>query len=480
MAIRKRLILAFFSLAIVLAGTTPHRQAAAAAPDQEAYDIGFEAYIYLYPLVIMDVTRRQATNVEAGKVLGRAPMNTFMQIPTFPPADFRDVVRPNFDTLYSIAWLDLTKEPIIISVPDTDGRYYMLPMLDMWTDVFANPGKRSTGTKANHFAVVPNGWSGKLPKGVKRINSPTGMIWIIGRTQTNGPADYPAVHKVQAGYKLTKLSEWGKLASPITVKPDPDVDMVTPPIIQMDKMPPGDFFEYGAELMKTNPPHSTDYDMVARLARIGIKPGKSFDFDKADPVVKTSLEMAARDALKQLQDAGAKLAPSVDGWQFARENMGVYGNSYWQRALVARYGLGANPPEDAVYPLAFSDADGKPLDSANRYVLRFEKGELPPAHAFWSVTLYDQDGFPVANEMKRQALGDRDKLQFGSDGSLEIYIRSESPGGDKEANWLPAPKSGPFNLTMRLYAPRRQALDGRWLPPGILNESRVTLNEVGE
>ncbi len=137
----------------------------------------------------MDVTRRQATSVEAGKVLGRAPMNTFMQIPTFPPAEFRDVVRPNFDTLYSIAWLDLTKEPTIVSAPDTGGRYYMLPMLDMWTDVFANPGKRSTGTKEGHFALVPPGWSGKLPDGVKRIDSPTGMVWIIGRTQTNGPAD---------------------------------------------------------------------------------------------------------------------------------------------------------------------------------------------------------------------------------------------------------------------------------------------------
>ena len=207
MATKKHLILALFSLAIVLAGATPHHQAAAAASDQETSDIGFEAYLYLYPLVIMDVTRRLGTNVEAGKVLGRGPMNTFIHVPTFPSADFRDVVRPNFDTLYSSAFLNLTKGPIIVSAPDTGGRYYMLPMLDMWTDVFANPGKRSTGTKEGHFALVPPGWSGKLPEGVKRIDSPTGMVWIIGRTQTNGPADYKAVHKVQAGYKLTKLSE---------------------------------------------------------------------------------------------------------------------------------------------------------------------------------------------------------------------------------------------------------------------------------
>ena len=147
--------------------------------------------------------------------------------------------------------------------------------------------------------------------------------------------------------------------------------------------------------------------------------------------------------------------------------MGVYGNSYRRRALIARFGLGANPPEDAVYPLALTDADGKPLDAANKYVLRFKKSELPPVDAFWSVTLYDKNGFPVPNELKRQALGDRDKLKFGSDGSLDIYLQATSPGKDKEANWLPAPKSGLFNLAMRLYAPRREALDGRWLPPAV-------------
>jgi len=263
MTIVKRLVYMLVAVAIAGAGMAISRPASAAsAAAQEAYDIGFEAYLYFYPLVIMDVTRRQATSVEAGKVLGRAPMNTFMHIPTFPPAEFRDVVRPNFDTLYSIAWLDLTKEPIIVTAPDTDGRYYMLPMLDMWTDVFANPGKRSTGTKEGHFALVPPGWSGKLPEGVKRIGSPTGMVWIIGRTQTNGPADYKAVHKVQAGYKLTKLSEWGKHPSPVPAEIDSGVDMKTPPMIQMNKMPPRDFFAYAAALMKINPPHPPDNDMV--------------------------------------------------------------------------------------------------------------------------------------------------------------------------------------------------------------------------
>jgi hypothetical protein len=452
----------------VTANLTLHGQSlAAASSKEEVYDIGFDAYLYLYPLVLMDVTRLQATNVEAGKTPLRGPINMFAHAQAFPQAKYRDVVRPNFDTLYSFAWLDLTKDPIIVSVPDTEGRYYLLETLDMWMDVFAVPGKRSTGTKAGHFALVPPGWSGNLPDGVSRISSPTGMVWIIGRTQTNGTADYPAVHKVQAGYQLTKLSEWGKTPSPEKVKIDPDVDMKTPPMLQVNNMPAGAFFAYGAELMKNNPPHMTDNDMVARMKRIGIEAGKGFDVAKADPTVMKALERASKDALKLMQEKQASLNPLINGWQVSVENIGVYGNSYFRRAVIAMVGLGANPPEDAVYPLTFVDDDGKPLDASSKYVLRFKKDEIPPVNAFWSITLYDNEGFPVPNDIKRQALGDRDKMTYGSDGSLEIYIQADPPGKDKEANWLPAPQSGPFNLTLRLYWPRRDVLTGKWVPPAV-------------
>ncbi len=241
--------------------------------EQETYEIGVEAYTYFYPMVLMDVTRRQAVNEEAGKTIGRGPMNTFAHVPIFPPADFRDVVRPNFDTLYSVAWLDLTKEPMVVAAPDTHGRYYMLPMLDMWTDVFACPGKRTTGTGAGRFAVVPPGWQGKLPEDVRRINAPTPFVWIVGRTQTNGPKDYEAVHRVQAGYTITPLSQLGKAAPPVTITIDPTVDMKTAPMTQVNNMAAGSFFEYAAELLKVNPPHITDQPIVARMRRIGIEPG---------------------------------------------------------------------------------------------------------------------------------------------------------------------------------------------------------------
>jgi len=434
---------------------------------QEAYDIGLEAYLYFYPLVLMDVTRRQATNVEPGKMPGRGPANTFIHVPAFPPADYRDVVRPNYDTLYSVVYLDLTDGPIIISTPDTGERFYMLEMLDMWTDAFANPGKRTTGTKAGNFALVPPDWIGNLPDGVTRINSPTGMVWVIGRTQTNGAADYKAVHKIQAGFKLTKLSEWGKKPSPVTLKVDPNVDMKTPPMLQVKQMSAGDFFTYAAELMKVNPPHSTDFDMVARLKRIGIVPGQRFDFSGATPAVKKALERAVGDAIKLMQEKATTLIPLVNGWQVATDTVGVYGNAYLRRAIWALVGLGANQPEDAVYPLTNVDSDGKQLDSANKYILRLKKDEIPPVDAFWSLTLYDKDGFPVPNEINRQALGDRDKMKFGSDGSLDIYMQASSPGKDKEGNWLPTPKSGPFSLALRLYMPRWEVLNGMWTPPAV-------------
>lgn len=446
-------------------GFTPAR-AAEPITEQEAYEIGVEAYSYFYPLISMDVTRRLLTNVPSGVKPGLGPANMFHHYRTYPTADFREVVRPNFDTLYSSAWLDLRKEPMIVSAPDTQGRYYLLPMLDMWTDVFAVPGKRTSGTSAANFAVVSKGWNGKLPVGVTRIESPTAYVWIIGRTQTNGAKDYEAVNKVQDGYKITPLSQWGKAATPVAFKSDPTVDMKTPPLVQVNTMPAAKYFSYGTELMKLNPPHVTDWSRIARLKRLGIEPGKSFDFDKASPAVKAALERAVVDGLKEMKDKSPTVARVVNGWQMNTDTMGVYGNYYLKRAIIALIGLGANPPEDAIYPFNFGDADGKPMDGANNYVLHFSKAELPPVNAFWSVTMYDAEGFQAANKLNRFAIGDRDALKYNADGSLDLYIQNASPGADKESNWLPAPK-GPLGVTMRLYAPKAPALDGRWAPPVV-------------
>ena len=222
---------------------------------EDAHAIGVEAYLYFYPLVTMDITRKQLTNVERAEGIS-APMNTFANIPAYPTADMRVVVRPNFDTLYSSGWLDLTKEPVVASVPDTGGRYYLFPMLDMWTDVFASPGWRTTGTQAANFLVTPPGWTGSVPDGMQQIKAPTPYVWIIGRTKTDGPPDYDTVHKIQAGYKITLLSRWGKTTEAVTAKVDPSVDMKTPPKIQVDTMSADKYFTYAAELLKLTRPTS--------------------------------------------------------------------------------------------------------------------------------------------------------------------------------------------------------------------------------
>ena len=437
-----------------------------AITEQEAHAIGVDAYLYFYPLVTLDITRRVAINNEPGKKMGLGPANLFNNFTAFPTADFKTVVRPNFDTLYSSAWLDMTAEPVVVSAPDTGGRYYLLPMLDMWTDVFASPGWRTTGTRAENFLIVPPGWRGAVPSGLAKIDAPTPSVWIIGRTKTDGPADYDAVHKIQAGYKITPLSQWGKTPPPVEAKIDPTVDMKTPPKTQVDTMPAGKYFEYAAELLKLNPPHITDQPIIAQLRRIGLEPGKSFDLDKAAPAVRKALETAPRDALQLMAWKMPTMARVVNGWSMNTDTMGVYGNYYLKRAIVAQVGLGANVPEDAIYPVNLTDESGKPLDGANKYMLHFEKGAIPPAQAFWSVTLYDGDGYQVANALNRFAVSSWMPFKYGPGGSLDLYFQNKSPGADKEANWLPAP-AGPFNLTMRIYAPRSEALTGKWNPPPV-------------
>lgn len=431
----------------------------------EARDVGINAYIYLYPLVMMDLTRRQATNIKPGEQPGRGPMNTFSHIREFPAADFKMVVRPNFDTLYSSAWLDLTGGPVIVSAgADPDGRYYELPMYDMWTDAFAVPGQRTTGTAPGNWAVIPPGWQGTLPDGVDRIDAPTPYVWIIGRTQTNGPADYPAVHKIQNGFGLTPLSHWGGEPSRVPTAIDPGVDMVTPPLDQLNSMSAEDFFNYGLGLLKLHPPHLTDWSLIAQMRRLGLTAGAWLA--DLDPAVRSALHSAPAAALQAMQRAFPRLAAVVNGWQMNIDTTGVYGNFYVKRAVVAMVGLGANSPEDAVYPVLMADAEGNPLAGENDYVLHFDKTELPPVRAFWSVTMYDAQGFQAANSLNRFAIGDRDPLEYNGDGSLDLYIQHQSPGSGKEANWLPAPQ-GPLGATMRLYSPEASVLNGAWAPPAV-------------
>jgi hypothetical protein len=396
-----------------------------------------------------------------------APVNEFMNMPAFPDASFTDVVRPNADTLYSSMWFDVSREPLIITIPDSGGRYYLLPMLDMWTDVFASPGKRTTGTRTQIYALTAPGWNGELPFGVAQIKCPTPNGWIIGRTRTNGKKDYAAVHQFQAGLRAVPLSAWGQANyTPPKAQFNPNQNMSAPPE-QVEKMTAAEFFAEFARLMNYNPPHDNDNPILARMARIGIVPGHSFDVAQASPEVKAAIEAAPGIALPKIKRYGRNAARTENGWKMMSNPIGTYATDYLKRAYVAYGGLGANVVEDAIYPSALVQSDGKPFESEEKYVIHFSKRQIPPARAFWSLTMYNDKQLFADNPINRYAIGDRDNLKFNPDGSLDLYIQRDSPGADKESNWLPAPKEGPFTMNLRLYWPKPAALYGDWAPPAV-------------
>ncbi|MEU3010488.1 DUF1254 domain-containing protein [Nocardia asteroides] len=417
-----------------------------------------EAYVYLYPLVTMDATRRQQINGSAADKPGFGPPNRFHHIRTFPDAEFRAVVRPNFDTLYSSAWIDLVDGPVRIHIPDSGGRYYMLPILDAWTDVFASPGSRTTGTAAQDYVLVGPGYRGDVPAGMPVIQSPTPHVWIIGRAQTNGPADYAAVNAFQDDLDIVEIGPRAPF------EPDPGVDTTVEPLRLVDGLEPIDFFVRGAAALAQNPPHLTDFSQLARIAHLGIVPGRPFDATRFGPAERAQLEAGVADARATIAAAPTTLTTPVDGW--VHITTGVYGNDYLRRAMVTQVGLGANPPEDAIYPLLVADSEGKPLVGENDYTLHFDAGALPPVDGFWSVTMYDAEGFQTPNALNRFAIGDRDDLRPNPDGSLDILVSHTDPGPDRRSNWLPAP-IGPLGITLRLYAPKPQALTGAWTPPPV-------------
>lgn len=433
--------------------------------ETEAEAIGTEAYIYGYPLITMDMTRQVMTNVETPNGM-RAPMGQFAHAREYPNASFTDVTAPNADTLYSVAWLDLKKEPYILHVPDENNRYYLMPMLDGWTNVFSDPGTRTTGTRAGDFIITGPGWQGQPPMGVIELKSPTNMVWILGRTYCTGtPEDYKAVHEIQDKYSLIPLSEWGKRYSPPKGKFDPDVDMQTPVRDQVNAMDAVTYFKKLAALMKDNPPTPDDAPILTKMAKIGLVPGKEFDIGKLEPGVVRALMKTPTIAIDKITAHEKDAGKVENGWVVLLKT-GTYGTDYLRRALVTFIGLGANKPQDAIHPTTSVDSEGNPLNGNNRYLIHFDREQIPPVNGFWSLTMYSGQYFFVNNPLDRYTLSPRDTLKMNSDGSLDLYIQNESPGKDKESNWLPAPK-GPFILMLRLYWPRVMVLYGKWHPPSV-------------
>lgn len=456
------------ALLLCLSFVRAHAQTAAGVSVQEAQQIAEDVYIYGYPLITMEMTRRVMTNVT--EVTGnRAPMGHLARSRAYPTAAFKDVTAPNADTLYTTAWIDVAEEPWVLSLPDSHDRYYLFPMLDGWTDVFQVPGKRTTGTGPQKYAITGPGWKGTLPEGVKEYKSPTGMVWVLGRIYCTGtPEDYAAVHQMQDEISLLPLSSYGNPYTPPAGKVDPAIDMKTAVRDQVNGFDTAAYFNLLATLMKDNPPAEADAPMVAKMAKLGIAPGKPFEFDKLDPAVQTALKNVPKESFGKIMAHFKSAGQHVNGWLFTT-GTGVYGTDYLQRALITAIGLGANRPQDAVYPTSEADADGNPYSGANKYVMHFAKGELPPVNGFWSLTMYNAEYFFVDNPLNRYTLSARNDLKKNADGSVDLYLQTENPGPEKQSNWLPAP-AGKFIPMLRLYWPKEtppSIIDGTWKIPAV-------------
>ena len=431
-------------------------------PDDNAIDStsvasAKQAYIFGLPLVLMELTRKNE--------ITKTPENVITHHRTFPDHTFREVVRPNADTYYSSAILDLSKEPLVLQVPNTHGRYYLLPIMDAYTNVFTSPGTRTTGNDAKKFLITGPGWTGEVPEGMEQISSPTALAWMIGRTQVNSKADgEKVVYKIQNGYTLTPLSAWGSTYTPPANPSTSDYKLENPNVI-VSKMPLEDYFNLLNLLMVNNPPSKADQPMMDQLAKIGVVPGDTFNINQFNAATLAAIQHEINSLLENAT-LSKKADADKNGWQYSIKDIGQYGTNYEKRAMVALAGLGANLPEDAIYPSTTVDAEGNPLDGKNNYVIHFTKDELPPVSAFWSLTVYDQDGFFTANPINRYAIGDRDKLKFNKDGSLDLYLQNTSPGKVNETNWLPIP-NGSFNLLLRLYWPKEPVIKGMWAPPVV-------------
>ena len=455
MLVRAAIALSF--AALVFDTGAPARAASA----DELNQLAVQAYIYAYPLVTMEMTRRISTNMEMPGP-SRAPMGQFALLRSYPDASFTDVVSPNADTLYEIGWFDISKEPVVIHTPALNGRYALFPMLSMWTNVFDSPGTRTTGDAAQTFAVTGPGWSGTLPSGVRQVKCPTSVFWMIGRIYSDGtPADFEAVHKLQDAMTAVPLSSYGKPYTPPAGTVDPAIDMKTPVTAQVNALKGTDFFAMFASLLAANPPAADDAPMVAKLKDLGIVPGQPLDTSTLDPAVVAAMNAAPAASLPIMKSQMQSAGKIVNGWAVFT-NLGSYGTNYNLRAFIALIGLGANLPQDAIYPATVAQLDG-----TKSYVVHFTT--MPPARAFWSMTLYNNKQYFYDNPLNRYTVSQRSPFVKNADGSVDVYVSNKSPGAAKEANWLPAP-AAQFNMIMRIYDPNPNPpsiLDGTWTVPAV-------------
>jgi hypothetical protein len=467
--LRSRMLITAAASTFVMWAAAPSR--AADLTPQEAKQIAVDAYIYGYSLMTSDVTEKAFINTTApSPQTFQAPLNQLVNIPKYPPADYKGVTAPNADTLYSAAFMDVSKEPILLSYPDMKGRYFLFPIYSQWTEVIAAPGKRTLGTGAQTIAITGPNWHGTLPPGVtQEVKSPTNTAFTIGRVYADGtPADYAEVNAAQKEFKLVPLSSYDKPYTP----PAGTIDHTAPSVKDkvrniIGAMDTQTYFNAMASSMAVNPPVlPQDAPIVAEMAKIGLVPGKPFDLSKLPPADQTALADVAKTASAQMEGQEKTGNKVVNGWLLT-SGTGEYGTKYLWRAAVANFGWGANLTKDAIYPSTKTDSTGATLTGANTYVVHFAEGETPPADGFWSVTMYDSAYFFYPNALNKLTVSMRDHPVLNPDGSLDLYFSHVKPANAPEANWLPAP-ADQFILMMRIYWPKEtppSILDGTWSPP---------------
>jgi hypothetical protein len=457
--------------AAAVAGLTamPARAAAITLTEAQAQQIGTDAYVYGIPLIQFTRQSERQTSVTVPDTESDAPINQLGNARQLDTPSNTVFVQPNNDTLYTMGHLDLSDGALVLHVSAIpDHRYYSFEFLDPYTNVFHYIGTRTTGDGAQTYVITGPKFHGRIPHGLKQIKSKYELAWIVGRTLVYGQSDLPAVHKVQNGYKLLPLSEY--LAHGLEwTPPRPKRAVTTPKTVVV---PTGlKFFDQLDDALAASPPPAHDAAILKELKTVGVGPGLQPSSEHLSAAVVQGLTTAVADgpatvAALKVQIAGASVLKN-NGWFVPPSNIGDYGTDYDLRAVVAINGIAANLPPEAMYIVGVTGSNHQYLNGTNDYVLHFPAGQLPPARYFWSVTMYNSSFYLVSNPINRYELASHTAgLKYNSDGSLDIYIQHTAPAGH-ESNWLPAPASGTFEVTLRLYGPGKSALDGTYTYPVI-------------
>lgn len=448
-------------------GMTARSQTTELRDAPAALSANIRATLYALPLVIMDVTREESV-AESG-----AMPNQFFHVPILVTNSFRAVVRPNVDTLYSTAWLDLSAEPVVMTLPPSNGRFFMIQCMDAWTNVFADPGIRTLGNKEAKYEIVGPGWHGPILAGAEVIRAPTPMVWTLARVYVRNREDLPAARAYQSGLDIRPLS---RVNDPTfqSAYPLPGKRNVNPVMMDVLKeMGPKAFFERFMKLTAANPPAAQDAPFVKNILEpYGIAPGRPRAWENLDPSDRQALAAGLEQVLNTFSDRISfqrQHQQRVNGWDVPGQGPGgSYGTSYMRRAAVALLGLAAKVHADGIHFNASVDGSGNRLDGSKAYRLTFGPDNTPPTQAFWSITLYDDKGYLVANPLGRYAVRPGEGLNYERDGSLVIYLQGDDPGPEHRPNWLPTPPDQTYELSLRAYWPSEALLNGQWTPPPIV------------